>query len=409
MKHLLAGAIIFLCSCNPNTKNDTAPKADHPKADPIPKKIIQIVAAELGFAALLSDGSVQSWGDVSLTPSAPVATRLLSGVEKLYSCKTAFAALKTDGTAVTWGNVGSAGGNPTAAEVGLIDIKLSNNCHFAALKNDGSVVIRTPFNEANGTTLYNQVKGNLSSDVTKIVASDSSFAALKMDGTVVAWGEYAVLASATENASAGLVDVTDIVSHETAFAALRSDGSVVTWGEYSSPDDIEDNIPLTIAAEFLESGVSSLAGGNYAFTALKPDGTAVVWGWTAPLAAVLTNVVKIFSLRDGFAFLKSDGLPLLFNNFDGASWSDGPNALDSAKSVASSESATAAVLDDGSVIFWGDDLAEASFAVAASHLSAGVSGVVASSQAFAARKADGTLITWGASEAGGDSSSVKLQ
>jgi NAD(P)H-hydrate repair Nnr-like enzyme with NAD(P)H-hydrate epimerase domain len=74
-----------------------------------------------------------------------------------------------------------------------------------------------------------------SKDVLQIFSTASAFAALRADGSVVAWGvgnsggDSSAVASAL-NGVDNSKDVVQVFSTGTAFAALRADGSVVTWG-----------------------------------------------------------------------------------------------------------------------------------------------------------------------------------
>ena len=67
--------------------------------------------------------------------------------------------------------------------------------------------------------------------------ASSAFAALKSDGSVVAWGDagyggsVATLSPAGSNLTSGVVST---YSTDKAFAALKSDGSVVAWGDAGS-------------------------------------------------------------------------------------------------------------------------------------------------------------------------------
>ena len=59
------------------------------------------------------------------------------------------------------------------------------------------------------------------------VVNGYAFAALKSNGSVVAWGD----SNWGGTAPTGLSGVTQIFSTALAFAALKSDGSVVSWGD----------------------------------------------------------------------------------------------------------------------------------------------------------------------------------
>ncbi|MCX5958758.1 MAG: hypothetical protein NT053_02570, partial [Cyanobacteria bacterium] len=72
-------------------------------------------------------------------------------------------------------------------------------------------------------------------------------------------------------------------------------------------------------------------------------------------------------------------------------------------------SSFAALKADGSVVTWGDSSSGGDSSAVASQLSSGVSQIFSSGYAFAALKADGSVVTWGSSGTGGDSSAVASQ
>ena len=65
--------------------------------------------------------------------------------------------------------------------------------------------------------------------VTSVTRNDRAIAALKADGSVVAWGNSTAGGDCTKIQDQ-LVDVQHIYSTTNAFAALKADGSVVSWG-----------------------------------------------------------------------------------------------------------------------------------------------------------------------------------
>ena len=80
-------------------------------------------------------------------------------------------------------------------------------------------------------TLSNPTNAVLGSDIKTIVSNDYAFAALKEDGSVVAWGEPIYGGGDSSAVASSLSSgVSSIVSNYSAFAALKEDGSVVTWG-----------------------------------------------------------------------------------------------------------------------------------------------------------------------------------
>jgi len=116
--------------------------------------------------------------------------------------------------------------------------------------------------------------------------NDYAFAALKNDGTVVAWGDTTRVGTAPT----GLSGVTQIFSTQNAFAALKSDGTVIAW------DVTGGTAPAGL------SGVSQIFSANGTFAALKNDGSVVAWGGpTAPEG--LSGVTQIISTGSARAAL----------------------------------------------------------------------------------------------------------
>jgi hypothetical protein len=71
--------------------------------------------------------------------------------------------------------------------------------------------------------------------------------------------------------------------------------------------------------------------------------------------------------------------------------------------------AFAAIKDDGSVVTWGSPDCGGDSSSIASQLQGGIVQVTGSASAFAAMKEDGSVVTWGDQDRGGDSSSVASQ
>ena len=67
-------------------------------------------------------------------------------------------------------------------------------------------------------------------------------------------------------------NVVEVFSTDTAFAAVKSDGSVVTWGSAGSGGD------SSAVSSDLASGVVKMVATLRAFAALKDDGSVVTWG-----------------------------------------------------------------------------------------------------------------------------------
>ena len=66
-----------------------------------------------------------------------------------------------------------------------------------------------------------------------MVSNDKAFAALREDGSVVAWGDFIGGGDTTNVSDAldGSTKVITILSTSTAFSAVREDGSIISWGD----------------------------------------------------------------------------------------------------------------------------------------------------------------------------------
>jgi uncharacterized protein YjbI with pentapeptide repeats len=343
---------------------------------------IAIYSNNYSFAILKTNGSVVTWGsssdggnssiynaDGSLTS---VASSLSSGVVAVYSMPNAFAALKDNGSVVTWGYY-SYGGNSSIYKLdgsvvsvasslssGVVSI-YSSYYAFAALKSNGSVIAWGAY-WAGGDVNY-PFTTNLSSGVVSIYSTFYAFAALKTDGSVITWGNESYGGNSSSVAASLSSGVVTIFSNDYAFAALKSNGSVITWG-YSSYGGNSSSVTSSIS-----SGVITVYCNTYAFAALKTDGSVVTWGDTTQTGGGSTtgwggNSMYAYDLRSGspvvavypnwnaFAALKADGRIVAWGN-NGNGGSSYPITDDVVKIYPGSE-AFAALRSNGSLTVWGN-------------------------------------------------------
>jgi hypothetical protein len=222
---------------------------------------------------------------------------------------------------------------------------------------------------------------NLTSNVAKIFANDSSFAALTTDGGVLTWGDSTsggatyyndYLSGAFTDVSQQLSSgVKEVFSTGSAFAALKQDGSVITWGENisgGSPTDIQDNADRPVD---LQGAVMKIAGTSSAFAALKSNGSVVCWGDSGGSPYFYTNSIYTnpFTVPVGVSNDLAGGIQSLIGNIG----------------------AFAALKSNGSVVHWGDLITPQS----SNGINNGVARVFSSSVAFAALKSNGSVIAWG--------------
>lgn len=76
----------------------------------------------------------------------------------------------------------------------------------------------------------------LTKGVVTVYANRDAFAALKSDGSLIAWG-HPDLGGDCSSVQEQLKGVQSIVATNTAFAARKCDGSVVTWGHPEAGGD----------------------------------------------------------------------------------------------------------------------------------------------------------------------------
>jgi uncharacterized protein YjbI with pentapeptide repeats len=226
----------------------------------------------------------------------------------------------------------------------------------------------------------------VSSGVVAVYSTYFAFAALKTNGSVVAWGDTSTGGTTPGTVSSGVVVV---YSTYGAFAALKTDGSVVAWG---------NTMYGGTTPETVSSGVVAVYSNNWAFAALKTDGSVVSWGMPnyggiIP-ETVSSGVVAVYSTQMAFAALKNDGSIVAWgnSNFGGVN----PDITGGVVTVYSTQYAFAALKSNGSVIAWGDTQYGGT--------TPWVSDVVAvysTGGAFAALKTNGVIHSWGRVQSGG--------
>jgi alpha-tubulin suppressor-like RCC1 family protein len=186
------------------------------------QKVHSVTTNERAHAIVTSAGTVINWGadfsggqvGTSSDPQNHAAMPLgLNNVKAVYSTSFAFAALKNNGTVVVWGDLAyggmdetTQGGAATVYRTGapLLIIPKPNGLNnvveisstsgaFAALKNDGSIVA-WGHRDKGGSTKYTRGIGSLSDSWSRIYANGYAFTAVKDDtARIICWGGGATL------------------------------------------------------------------------------------------------------------------------------------------------------------------------------------------------------------------------
>ena len=361
----------------------------------------EVCLSNRAFAALREDGSVVTWGDIGFGGDSSAIAMNIDGsirVVKLYSNGKAFAALREDGSVVTWGDQLNGGYVKTALKSqldGKIDVKeiYPNEAAgvFCALLDDGSVVTWGNVNFGTAREQLDPIRSKPQIDaglpVFRIYSNESAFAAIRSDGSVTAWGgaENGADTRAVQDQLNGSVNVVDIVSGFRSFAALRRDGSVITWGDERTGGDsrsVKSQLDGSIK-------VINIVSNGVAFAALREDGSVVTWGRadsggnSALVATELDGhiaVKNIYFNANAFAALRKDGSVITWGiASEGGDSNEVKSKLDGKIDVVNISSVDSNILDQRTFLF---------------------------GSAFSALREDGSVITWGSSTVGGDSSVV---
>jgi len=273
--------------------------------------VTAVVPNAAAFAAIKEGGAVVTWGspltggDFNCPPVAPdgvpfgctaaPAGSLSSGVTSISSTTAAFAALKADHSVVTWG-LGLLGGDsssPVGGALTGVNAIAAGDFAFAALRSGGSVVAWPPGDQGGDPTCTPSdtcapvPDGSLTDGVVALFANERAFAALKQDGSVVAWGnprwggDPSCTLDGCTAAPAGSLSggVTQIMStgpvtnsQGGAFVARKQDGSVVTWGATAAAGN--SSAPVGGAL----TGVSQVFSNDSAGAAVRENGSVATWG-----------------------------------------------------------------------------------------------------------------------------------
>ena len=390
----------------------------------------EIFSTDDAFVALKNDGSIVSWGKKYRGNSLNVTDKLSSDIKKIFSNRSSFAALKEDGSVVTWGKQNSGGNsnypndNTNKLSSGVKEI-FSTVSAFAAIKEDGSVVTWGNSTMGGDSDKKSLLK-KLSSGVKEIFSNINTFAALKEDNSVVTWGHYKGVGN--KNTDKLTSDVKTIFSTGDSFAALKYDNTIVTWGQIK-----QKKFSLEIKDIYTTFSL---------FAALTKDNSVVTWGdygrdgFMAKKNKVSSGVKEIFSTRYAFAALKEDGsvvswgmklwggdLGKVYDSNTINSINSYPNKLSSkVKKIYSTNSAFAALKEDGSVVTWGNASQGGNFGII--YNSAGfeliiqpfegisnvnVIEIYSNGHAFVALKKDGSVFTWGMKDKGGNIERLKAK
>ena len=414
------------------------------------KKVTKVSSTSDAFAAVRDDGSVITWGNSSNGGDSRSVSSSLDGtvnVRDIYSNMSAFAALREDGSVITWG-YGSFGGDSSsvtakitttsdAAFSKVTDISATGSA-FAAIRTDGSVVTWGNTQDGGDSSgVASAINGSSDpTDVVQVYATTSAFAALQKNGAVVTWGDVnnGGSSSSVSTSLNGQVDVNKIFSTSTAFAALKSDGSLVTWGNANNGGN-SSSVTSDLNGT---TDITKVFSTNTAFAAINTNNKVITWGYGAyggdssSVAALINGsldadcISTSASVSSGGTLTingdKASSNTATFTNTEKVSITSAGNDSGRTFTITGTNSAGAAQTEDVTGANAGVATSTKYFktvtkiqvdagggsagAVTAGVINKEVKTIVSTDKAFAALLKDGTVVTWGDSSSGGDSSSV---
>ncbi|HBL4906276.1 TPA: hypothetical protein LR286_002664 [Enterobacter hormaechei] len=245
---------------------DGASHNDFPKDIAERKDFTSIQTTEYAFAGLTQNGHVLAWGNATYGGELPVNLKEINDIVTLYSNEGAFVALRASGSLIAWGSdkYGAVIPDDIACLTDIVSIH-STSSTFIALRKNGSVVFW-------GQDHYlKELPADIAilTDIIDIQgATNSSYAFLTSGGNVYCWG---YVTEFEKKMPADLSDVVSLTSAWSAFAALRRDGSVVAWGH---PGEGGDTTPVT--NELYD--IRAIYSCGYRFCALRNDDRLFEWG-----------------------------------------------------------------------------------------------------------------------------------
>jgi alpha-tubulin suppressor-like RCC1 family protein len=278
----------------------------------LPAGVRQLVAFNDDGMALLSNGTVATWGDDSAGQIGdgsgsvrlrPIVLPGLTGITQIAANGGDEMALDSSGAVWVWGNnySGQAGNGTHGGHIltpqrvpglsGVVQIAAGAASDYA-LKSDGTVWAwgyNLDGELGDDTTLNrlypSQVPGL--TGIGKIAAGQEVAYAIRANGTVMAWGNnsHGLLGNGTRTGMStipvqvpGLTGVSQIsADYFEAFALTAFAGTVWTWGDGGEAGDGTTSPHLTPAQIGL-SGVSQIGTGDFTTVAVLSDRSVLTWG-----------------------------------------------------------------------------------------------------------------------------------
>ena len=354
--------------------------------------ISDITSNRGAFAVIRDDGYIVAWGAQESGGFGSVST--LNHAQTIVPSAHSFAVIYTDGSAHSWGGDG--------AQLKAWETHTSTSSSWGFNNNFAT---GEECDAGNTQQVSNELDGTI--PIVEIVASDCAFAALRNDGSVIAWGEprhgglpdedsdgYYDWISSAPGSSPLSGNVETITATKHGFAVLLNSGVVkqwpapsnywhsITWdwgygSGWPNPADcsiepvpilsipVVDIIPTDCGLMVIyEDSISDewgyyVTGTNYYGSGYpsysQPNfGSYQLSAWFSSTANE-PPIVEVVANRYALAALKSDGSYLI--NGDLKFGGHGPNGMiNDVESFHATDSAMVALTSDGRVVRWGPEV-----------------------------------------------------
>lgn len=209
--------------------------------------IVDIKRSSLGFAALCrngtDDGKVVAWGDPGAGGEVSDEVKQLTHIDEIVCAgPQAFVVKQKEGESTrfyAWGDKYFGGEIPQELTPLLNVVEMaSTDGALAAVKSDGSVVAWGN-TEVNGFKDGGKVPDDIAAltDIVQVTGSSHAFAVLRRNGEVGVWGDER-LGGDIEHIKTELYNIQAIYRNAHGFVALRSDGKVIAWGHPNAGGDL---------------------------------------------------------------------------------------------------------------------------------------------------------------------------
>lgn len=193
------------------------------------------------FIVLHESGKISAWGNSEKGGALPEDIAILNDIINVYPYNGGFLAQRANNMIVEWGWYPNVIPPEIATRTDIIDVQMGADHSGAVLLPEGKVYSWGSFSNPYFVQQPDDLTG-----VILICASPDCMAALKNDGSVVAWG-HPDQGGDTSPVANELYDIRAIYSSTYGFCALRNDGKVIVWGEYGGdmsnvPPELQNNI-----------------------------------------------------------------------------------------------------------------------------------------------------------------------